>query len=172
MAVFVCAGTLGIALSPTYFTKLIEMFGSARTYWAAIPGVLLTIVLLAALPKMRPGQLSKRGTFDVAALRAVKKPLTIFYMVVLLRSTVQIVFGQFLPLYLFRERGFSLLAAAGALTFFQMSGAVRRARGRPARGPLRRTPRDSLVHDGLGAFPGDIFLGARSRRVGPWVSPD
>jgi FSR family fosmidomycin resistance protein-like MFS transporter len=54
----------------------------------------------------------------------VRRPLIILHLLVVLRSAVQIVFGQLLPLYLHRERGFSLMEAASALTMFQVSGAA------------------------------------------------
>jgi FSR family fosmidomycin resistance protein-like MFS transporter len=54
----------------------------------------------------------------------VRKPLIILCTLVILRSAIQITFGQFLPLFLYRERGFSLLAASGALSLYQIAGAL------------------------------------------------
>jgi len=125
MAVFISAGTLGLAIGPTYFASVFQWFGSQRSYLAAIPGVLVTIVLLVFL--RQPAHLTgtpRGGRIDFSALRAVRKPLIILHFLVVLRSAIQIVFGQLLPLYLHRERGFSLIEAAGALTMFQVAGAA------------------------------------------------
>ncbi len=124
MAVFISAGTLGLAIGPTFFASVVQWFGSERTYLAAIPGVIVTMVLFAFL--RQPAHLAgaPRGRIDFKALRAVRKPLIILHVLVVLRSAVQIVFGQLLPLYLFRERGFTILQAASALTMFQVAGAA------------------------------------------------
>lgn len=124
MAVFISAGTLGLAIGPTFFASVVQWFGSERTYVAAIPGVIVTIVLFVFL--RQPAQLvgASRGRVDFKALRAVRKPLIILHVLVVLRSAVQIVFGQLLPLYLFRERGFTIIQAASALTMFQVAGAA------------------------------------------------
>jgi FSR family fosmidomycin resistance protein-like MFS transporter len=124
MAVFISAGTLGLAIGPTFFASVVQWAGSERTYLAAIPGVIVTIVLFIFL--RQPAHLTgaARGRIDFKALLAVKKPLIILHLLVVLRSAIQIVFGQLLPLYLHRERGFSLIEAASALTMFQVAGAA------------------------------------------------
>jgi FSR family fosmidomycin resistance protein-like MFS transporter len=124
MAVFISAGTLGLAIGPTFFASVVQWFGPERTYLAAIPGVIVTMVLFAFL--RQPAHLAgaPRGRIDFRALRAVRKPLIILHVLVILRSAIQIVFGQLLPLYLFRERGFTIIQAASALTMFQVAGAA------------------------------------------------
>ena len=118
----------------------------------------MTIVVdRVSAPACAPGRRSARK-IDFAALRAVWKPLIILYLLVVLRSVVQIVFAQFLPLYLHRERGFSLIEAASALIAVSSRGRDRRLRRRPPRGPFRRTPRHHDFHDRLRAVSGAVFL--------------
>jgi len=124
MAVFISAGTLGVAVSPTYFTSIIQWVGMERTYLAAIPGVIVSLLLVFLIRSPEPAERVSRPHFEFSALKAVQRPLIILCLLVVLRSAIQIVFGQFLPLYLYRERGFTLLAASGALSMFQIAGAV------------------------------------------------
>lgn len=124
MAVFISAGTLGLAIGPTYYASIFQWVGSDRSYLAAIPGIVVTLVLIAYLKQPAHLAGAAPGKIDFAALRAVQKPLIILHILVVLRSAVQIVFGQLLPLYLHRERGFSLIEAASALTMFQVAGAA------------------------------------------------
>lgn len=123
MAAFISAGTLGYALGPSYFSVIAEHLGLSRTWWAAIPGLLISALMLLVLPA--PPALRKQAGpgFDWPALRAQWKPLTILYMLVFIRSIVQITFAQFIPLYLFRERGFGLGAASYTLTGYLTFGA-------------------------------------------------
>lgn len=123
MAIFVSAGTLGLAVGPTFFSTLVQSVRFERSYWGAIPGVLVAVLLLVCLADTA-GPATRAGSFDWQPLRSVWKPLTILYFLVFLRSTVQIVFGQFLPLYLVRERGFSVPHASYALSFYLTSGAI------------------------------------------------
>lgn len=51
MAFFISAGSLGFAIGPTYFSVMLERFGLSQSYWAAIPGVLVTLALLFAIPE-------------------------------------------------------------------------------------------------------------------------
>ncbi|MEO8028203.1 MAG: MFS transporter [Bryobacteraceae bacterium] len=123
MAVFISCGSLGLAIGPVFFSAIITSAGAGRTYLAAIPGLLMTLVLLAALPE-GPRSQSAGKKLDLAPLVAVWRPLTILYLLVFLRSAVQITYGQFLPLYLHRERGLPLVDSSLALTIYLTAGAV------------------------------------------------
>jgi len=124
MAVFISSGSLGLAVGPMYFTSLIHWQGMEGSYLSAIPGVLVTILLLMYMRQPAHADVTKARKFDIAPLRAVWKPLVILNVLVILRSAVQVVFGQFLPLYLYRERGFTLFEASAALSMYQVAGAL------------------------------------------------
>lgn len=123
MAIFICSGTVGLALGPTYFSAISERWGLPRAYWAAIPGIMVTVLLLILL---RPAQesLHVRQRFNWAPLRAVWKPMTVLYFLVVIRSIVQITFTQFLPLYLHSQRGYSLAVSSFSLTLYLIGGAI------------------------------------------------
>ncbi len=124
MAVFICSGTSGLALGPTYFAWIIERFGFEKSWYGGIPGVLVTVMLLSFLPALPAGTTAAKKRFDLAPLKAVWRPLTILYFLVFIRSIVQISFTQFLPLYLTRERGFSVIGASQALSLYLACGAL------------------------------------------------
>ena len=122
MAIFISSGTLGLAIGPTYFSTFLTHLGLSRTWWAAIPGVAMTVLLLSGPDSTPPAH--ARHKFDLAPLKAVWKPLTVLYFLVVIRSIVQVVYTQFLPLYLHRERGFSLTSASLTLTLYLACGAI------------------------------------------------
>jgi FSR family fosmidomycin resistance protein-like MFS transporter len=125
MAIFVSAGTLGMALGPTYFTAIIGRTGLENSLWCAVPGVLATATLIWFLPRA-----NIRSTFHVGSkldwneLYVVRKPLLVLYFLVFIRSIVQITYAQLLPLYLHRERGYSLQSASLVLSMYLACGAV------------------------------------------------
>ena len=124
MAIFISSGTLGYAFGPTMFSALFAHLGAHRSYWGALPGLLMTVLLLICLPETPTLPERKQYKFNWDPIRAVWKPLTILYFLVFLRSTVQIVYAQFLPLYLHRERGYSIEHASWALSLYLISGAL------------------------------------------------
>ncbi len=123
MAIFISSGTLGLALGPTFFSEVSGRLGLPRTWWAALPGVAMSLLLLIFLrPPERPAH--QRPRFDWAPLRAVWKPMTILYFLVFIRSIVQVTFTQLLPLYLHTQRGYSLASSSLNLTLYLGFGAV------------------------------------------------
>ena len=80
----------------------------------ALPGIVVSMLLLLFLPRVAQATHS-RERFDWASLRAVWRPMTVLYFLVLIRSIVQITFTQFLPLYLRSERHYSGSAASLSL---------------------------------------------------------
>jgi FSR family fosmidomycin resistance protein-like MFS transporter len=124
MAVFISAGTLGMATGPTYFTALANRLGLERVFWGALPGIAVTVLLLFVLPPPGAHAAAERYRFDWRPLHAVWKPLTILYFAVFIRSIVQIGFTQFIPLYLVHERGYSLVQASSTLSLYLLAGAV------------------------------------------------
>jgi len=123
MAIFITSGTVGLALGPAYFSVLTTWLGLENAYWGALPGLAMTLVLFAALPAP-PRRERPAGHFDLAPLRRAWKPLTVLYFLVVIRSVVQVVFAQFLPLYFHRERGFDVSTASYVLTLFLAGGAL------------------------------------------------
>jgi len=124
MAIFITSGTIGLSMGPTYFSLVIGWLGMEKSYWAALPSLLITLVLAANLPA--PPRREHAGTthFDLAPFRRVRKPMALLYFLVVIRSVVQIVFAQFLPLYFHRERGFAVSSASYVLTLFLLGGAL------------------------------------------------
>lgn len=122
MAVFVCSGSLGLAMGPLFFSALIKGGTLALTPWGAIPGLLMTAVLLILMPPLAGRRTASK--FDWVPLRAVWRPMAILYLLVVIRSVVQITFTQMLPLYLHTQRGFSIQAASWCLSLFLLAGAV------------------------------------------------
>lgn len=124
MSVFISAGTLGLALAPWAYSRIVEANGLEAAIWAAVPGVLVSILLLTLMPvPAHPSGPAKPG-FDWEPLRAVRRPLAVLFAGVFLRSAVQITYTQFLALYLNRERGVPLSRAALILTLYLAAGAV------------------------------------------------
>jgi MFS transporter, FSR family, fosmidomycin resistance protein len=123
MATFISAGTLGMAIGPTYFSWMTGTLGLSRTYWAAIPGVLMTVLMLSVL-RLSPARSTHRLNYDFAPLRAVRRPLTILFFLVVIRSIVQVTFSQFLPLYLKLQHGYSLANASYITSGYLLAGAL------------------------------------------------
>ena len=123
MAIFICSGSLGMACGPAYFSAILVRYGAEVLPWAAAPGVALTAVLLLLMPPIERRASASRK-FDWAPLRAVRQPLLILFLLVFIRSIVQITFTQFLPLYLHSQRGYSLSAASLSLSLYLLGGAV------------------------------------------------
>jgi FSR family fosmidomycin resistance protein-like MFS transporter len=124
MAIFISSGTLGMALGPTYFSALLTRLGLARTSWGALPGVVVTVLLVALLPAAAPSIARAESAFDWKALRSVRRPLTILFFLVFIRSIVQVTFAQLLPLYLHLVRGQSVTDASLTLSLYLTFGAV------------------------------------------------
>jgi FSR family fosmidomycin resistance protein-like MFS transporter len=124
MAVFICSGTLGLSIGPTYFSVISSRWGLSHTHWAALPGVLITVLLVSSLPSVPRRYPQARRSFDWEPLRVVWKPLTILYFLVFIRSILQITFAQFLPLYLHLERGYLVTHANYSLSLYLGAGAT------------------------------------------------
>jgi FSR family fosmidomycin resistance protein-like MFS transporter len=121
MAIFICSGTAGFAVGPALYSYMLATFGFRGSWVAAIPGVALTLVMLALLPP--PIRTEPTKVLNVLVLKSVWKPLATLFLLVFTRSIVQVTFVQFLPLYLRTQRAFPLAAAGYALSAF-MTGAT------------------------------------------------
>lgn len=121
MSFFISGGMLGYALGPIYITSVITLVGLKNSYWAAIPGVLMSLYLLLYGPAPRKVERHTRRENFSRQLREGRKPLLILYFLVVIRSAIQMVFVAFLPLY-FTLRGFSEVQGSQYLTFFLLAG--------------------------------------------------
>ena len=124
VSIFITSGTIGLSLGPAYYSFLAGWLGIENIYWGALPGLLITLVLAVGLPSPPPREPAAGAGFDPAAFRRVWKPMTQLYLLVVIRSTIQIVFAQFLPLYFHLERGFAVSSASYVLTLFLFGGAL------------------------------------------------
>jgi len=122
MSTFVTGGTLGFALGPMFAVTIVGRLGLERTYWAAIPGVLMGIALLVFFARLDPHRRAgPRPAFR--ELRPVARPLTLLYFAVVCRSAVSYGFMTFLPLYLSR-RGYAMATGGALLTAYLAMGAM------------------------------------------------
>ena len=120
MSVHITGGTLGFALGPILFAPAAEYFGLQWTPLLAVPGLMVIGFFLTRVP---PVPLHHDGVAGFRALRPYARPLTILYVIVVLRTLTSLGFATFIPVMLTR-RGMSVTeAGAIAAAYLFASGA-------------------------------------------------
>ena len=156
LAIFVTCGTVGHSIGPVFFSRMTEWLGLERLYWAALPGLIVSGILLWGLPARESAAGRAQSRFDYQAIRAKWKPLLLHYSIVLLRSVVQVGMAQFMTLYLYRERELSFRDASLGLSAFFRQRRLGVPHWRRPRRPIRISPRRGVVLDHLDPLPGAV----------------
>jgi FSR family fosmidomycin resistance protein-like MFS transporter len=123
VAFFITAGTFGLACGPPYLAAIIDNFGFDGLPAAMMLAFVVSGLLFWRLPTPPSHPVADRR-IDWQALAVVRKPLMVHYLLVVVRSTVQLGVGQFLTLYLTRERGYSMETASISLALFFLAAST------------------------------------------------
>ena len=123
MSIFVTSGTIGYSLGPILITYTVLWFGLERSYFVMIPGLIVFAMLFFLVPSTDHSSkvAVKQGLRQ--SLSAVWQPLSQLYVLVVIRSAVQMCFVNFLPLYL-SQKGLPPLMAGKVTTLFLFFGAL------------------------------------------------
>ena len=123
MSIFVTSGTIGYSLGPILITYTVLWFGLERSYFVMIPGLVVFAMLFFLVPATDHSSkvAVKQGLRQ--SLIAVWQPLSQLYVLVVIRSAVQMCFVIFLPLYL-SHKGLPPLMAGKVTTLFLFFGAL------------------------------------------------
>jgi FSR family fosmidomycin resistance protein-like MFS transporter len=128
MSVYITGGTLGFALGPLMFAPFAERFGMAWTPLLAIPGLVVIAFFISRVPPFERTHSSGGGFWT---LRPYAVPLTLLYLIVVLRTMTAIAFSTFLPVMLVR-RGMSVGAAGAIVAAYLFASGVGGFFGGPA----------------------------------------
>jgi MFS transporter, FSR family, fosmidomycin resistance protein len=123
MSIFVSSGTIGYALGPIFITYAVELFGLGRSYVVVIPGIVVFLSLYFLLPSLEHSSKRRVGANLRGSLEKHWRALLLLYLLVVIRSAVQICFVNFLPLFL-SHRGLSATAAGKLTSLFLFFGAI------------------------------------------------
>lgn len=123
MSFWVTGGTLGWALGPMFATVTVGAFGLERTWLAAVPGMLVSGVLIAWFLRVPAAPHAQRARARLSELGPVARPLTLLYLAVVARSAVSTGFATFLPLWV-HEQGWSVEVGATVTTIYLTAGAL------------------------------------------------
>jgi len=160
MSFHITSGTLGQAMAPLVFAPVAQHYGLSMVPWLMVPGLLIVgLGLLPKLPRFERLQEHHETPGGFRALLPYAKPLTLLYLIVVLRTVTAATFTTFMPVMLVR-RGMSVAQAGTvAAIFYTAVGA-----GGFFGGPLadRFGPRRVIVVSLIAAVP---FLFAA-----PWLS--
>jgi len=116
MAVHITGGSFGFALGPLVFAPIVQRLGLQWTPLFITPGLLALAMLLRRIPPIEPLHAHPHGR-GVVALRPYAKPLTLLYLIVVLRTLTALSFSTFMPVMLTR-RGMSVGEAGVAVAVY------------------------------------------------------
>jgi FSR family fosmidomycin resistance protein-like MFS transporter len=120
MSLYVTAGTIGFALGPIFITAVIQLLGLASSYWAAIPGLLVTVLLYAYAPS--PAVFQSHSPVSLRdQVRGFMRPLLVLYSLVVIRSIFYSGISSFLSIY-YTQHGYSASRANQFLSIFLFAG--------------------------------------------------
>jgi FSR family fosmidomycin resistance protein-like MFS transporter len=128
MSVHITGGSLGFSLGPLLFAPFVQRFGLEWTPVLALPGLAVIAVLLARIPAIA---LPPADSLGLRALWPYKRPLTLLYLIVVLRTMTSIAFATFMPVMLTRQ-GASLAYAGGAVAAYLFASGIGGFIGGPA----------------------------------------
>jgi MFS transporter, FSR family, fosmidomycin resistance protein len=122
IALFIFGGTMAMGATPLW----VNWFGSGPGLeylpLVAIPGFLLLLVIVRAVPLDNP-HIAHGSVSLIDSLRHAGRPLAVITVVVILRSVTGLGIGTFIA-FLARERGLSYLEAGAALSAYNTAGVV------------------------------------------------
>jgi FSR family fosmidomycin resistance protein-like MFS transporter len=122
MSFHITGGSLGFSLGPLVFAPFAERHGLQWTPLLIIPAAAALAVMLPRVPPIE--HLSERGAVKgFKALRPYRKPLTLLYLIVVLRTLTALSFATFMPVMLTR-RGMSVAEAGTAMAVYLFSTSV------------------------------------------------
>lgn len=107
MSFHITGGSLGFALGPLVFAPVAERFGLPWMAVLILPALLILALVLPRIPPIEPVAHHDGG---FKALLPYRKPLTLLYMVVVLRTLAALSFATFMPVMLTRQ-GMSITEA-------------------------------------------------------------
>jgi len=117
MSFHITSGTLGQAIAPLAFAPFVQRFGLSATPWLIAPAlVVLGAGLLRRMPAIERLQ-ETPGAGGFRALRPYARPLTLLYLIVVLRTLTAMSFSTFGPVML-TDRGLTLAQAGTAVSVY------------------------------------------------------
>lgn len=129
MSIHITGGSLGYSLAPVLFAPFVGRFGLSWTPVLALPGLVALAFLLSGTPPVRPFGGGQGGGF--AALRPYAKPLTLLYLVVVLRTMTSLSLAMFVPVLLTRQ-GWSVGMAGVGVSMYLCAASMGGFSGGPA----------------------------------------
>jgi len=124
LAVFMAIGTIGYALGPLFAAYLMSssVIGPDRMPYASIIGI-ITSILLYKYVSLKKKSTQKRESVKIfQVIKPQIKLMSILFIIVTLRSTTTVVYGNFLSL-LIKQRNLPLMIGAVVLFLFSLSTA-------------------------------------------------
>jgi FSR family fosmidomycin resistance protein-like MFS transporter len=121
MSVHITGGSLGYSLAPLLFAPFVGTFGLSWTPVLALPGLALLGFLLAGAPAVRP--FGTAGGGGLGALRPYSRPLTLLYLVVVLRTMTSLSLATFVPVLLTRQ-GWSVGMTGVAVSIYLFAASM------------------------------------------------
>ena len=123
IALFVFAGTVGLAITPTWLTFTVDAFGTRVLPLAALPGVVAALAIWRWVPLAADPAQDQGWRAVGAQLTASLRPLAAILSVVVLRNVTFLGFNLFIAI-LNRDRGMSLAAGGIALSVYSLAGVL------------------------------------------------
>jgi MFS transporter, FSR family, fosmidomycin resistance protein len=117
MSFHITSGSLGQAMAPLLFAPFAQRYGLRAMPWLTVPALVL---LATVLPRRLPQVDRLQETGDVKGFRALRpyaRPLTLLYLIVVLRTLTALSFSTFVPVMLTR-RGMTIAEAGTAASIF------------------------------------------------------
>jgi MFS transporter, FSR family, fosmidomycin resistance protein len=122
MSFHITGGSLGFSLGPLIFAPFAERYGLQWTPLLILPALAVLAVMLPRVPRIET--LAERGAVKgFKALRPYRKPLTLLYLIVVLRTLTALSFATFMPVMLTR-RGMTVAEAGPAMAIYLFSTSV------------------------------------------------
>ena len=116
MAFHITGGSLGFSLGPLLFAPFAQRFGLQWTPFLMFPALCILPLLVRYVPKIERIH-ERRDAEGMRALRPYAKPLTLLYLIVVIRTFTSLSFATFLPIMLTR-RGMSIGQAGSAIAVY------------------------------------------------------
>lgn len=130
MSLHITGGSLGFSLAPLAFAPFAQRYGLEWTPLLMVPGLAVLALVLRGIPRMtRVREHSQRA--GLGALRPYARPLTLLYLIVVIRTLTALSFSTFVPILLTR-RGMSITEAGTAVAAYLFASSI----GGFAGGPL------------------------------------